>query len=46
MVRGETTGDVNDPEGLGLALAEELLAQGAGDLLAAIRPAAVNEGSA
>ncbi len=46
MVRGEKMGDSSDPEGLGLALAEELLAQGAADLLAAIRPAAVNEGSA
>jgi hydroxymethylbilane synthase len=46
MVRGEKTGDADDPEGLGLALAEELLVRGAGDLLAAIRPATVNEGSA
>jgi hydroxymethylbilane synthase len=46
MVRGEKTGATGDPEGIGLALAEELLARGAGDLLAAIRPAAVNEGSA
>ncbi len=46
MVRGEKTGNRSDPEGLGLVLAEELLARGAGDLLAAIRPATVNEGSA
>lgn len=36
-VRGERTGPADDPEGLGILLAEELLAGGAGEILAAIR---------
>ena len=36
-VRGERTGPADDPERLGVLLAEELLAGGAGEILAAIR---------
>lgn len=46
MVRGERVADATDPEALGIALAEELLERGAADLLAALRPETVNEGSA
>ena len=36
MVRAEQTGSVNDPEALGDAVAQDLLAQGAGEILAAL----------
>ena len=36
MLRAERTGDAADPEMLGKAIAEDLLAQGAGEILAAL----------
>ena len=36
MARAEMTGDAGDPEALGLALAAELRAQGADDILASL----------
>jgi len=36
LLRAEQTGSVNDPEALGLAVAQALLAQGAGEILAAL----------
>lgn len=36
MVRAESTGDVADPEALGKRIADALLAQGAGEILAAL----------
>jgi hydroxymethylbilane synthase len=36
MVRSELTGDIADPEALGNRIADALLAQGAGEILAAL----------
>jgi hydroxymethylbilane synthase len=36
MVRAESTGDINNPEALGKKIADELRAQGAGEILAAL----------
>ena len=36
MLRAEDTGDINDPEALGNRIADALLAQGAGEILAAL----------
>ncbi|MBA3988691.1 MAG: hydroxymethylbilane synthase [Idiomarina sp.] len=36
IIRGEQTGSQSDPEAIGIALAEDLLARGAGDILAAV----------
>ena len=36
MLRAEDTGDINDPEALGNKIADALLAQGAGEILAAL----------
>ncbi|MBI1174420.1 MAG: hydroxymethylbilane synthase [Sideroxydans sp.] len=36
MLRSEQTGSIDDPEALGAAVAQELLAQGAGEILAAL----------
>jgi hydroxymethylbilane synthase len=36
IVRAEMTGELNDPEALGKRIADDLLAQGAGDILAAL----------
>ena len=43
VIRGELTGQSSDPEALGTALAEDLLARGAGDVLAAVYAQANNE---
>ena len=36
LIRAEHTGSINDPEALGNAVAQDLLAQGAGEILAAL----------
>lgn len=36
MLRSEVTGDISDPEALGVGVAEDLLAQGAGEILKAV----------